>query len=59
MDITSLKGWEMREKLLKREISSTEILNAHLDKIDKIEKDINAFITLDRENAIQAAKRVD
>ncbi|MGM0396915.1 MAG: Asp-tRNA(Asn)/Glu-tRNA(Gln) amidotransferase subunit GatA [Bacillota bacterium] len=59
MDITSLKGWEMKEKLLKKEISSTEILKAHLDMIDRSEKDINAFITLDREGAIEAAKKVD
>ncbi len=59
MDITSLKGWEMREKLIKKEISSTEILSAHLSKIDKIEKDINAFITMDKENALKTAKRVD
>ena len=59
MDITSLKGWEIREKLLKKEISSTEVLDAHLDIIDKKEKDINAFITLDREGAIKEASRVD
>jgi aspartyl-tRNA(Asn)/glutamyl-tRNA(Gln) amidotransferase subunit A len=59
MDITSLKGWEMKEKILKREISSTEILTAHLDMIDRKEKDLNAFITLDRDGAAEAAKRVD
>ena len=59
MDITSLKGWEMKERLMKGEISSSEILNAHLDVIDKKEKDLNAFITLDRDGALEAAKKVD
>ena len=59
MDITSLKGWEMKERLLGKEISSTEILTAHLDMIDKKEKDLNAFITLDREGAMESARRVD
>jgi len=59
MDITSLKGWEMRERLLGKEISSAEILTAHLDMIDKKEKDLNAFITLDREGAMESARRVD
>src|SRR5690554_1369405 len=59
MDITSLKGWEMKERLMKGEISSSEILNAHLDVIDKREKDLNAFITLDRDGALEAAKKVD
>lgn len=59
MDISSLKAWEMREKLLKKEISAVEILESHLNRIDSVEKDINAFITIDRENAIKASKRVD
>jgi aspartyl-tRNA(Asn)/glutamyl-tRNA(Gln) amidotransferase subunit A len=59
MDITSLKGWEMKERLLGKEISSTEILTAHLDMIDKKEKDLNAFITLDREGAMESARRID
>jgi aspartyl-tRNA(Asn)/glutamyl-tRNA(Gln) amidotransferase subunit A len=59
MDITSLKGWEMRERLLGKEISSAEILTAHLDMIDKKEKDLNAFITLDREGAMESARRID
>ena len=59
MDIAKLKAWEMREKLLKKEISSTEILKSHLEVIDSVEMDINAFITVDRENAMEAAKLVD
>jgi len=59
MDITSLKGWEMKERLLGKEISSTEILTAHLDMIDKKEKDLNSFITLDREGAMESARRID
>ncbi len=59
MDIAKLKAWEMREKLLKKEISSTEILKSHLEVIDSVEMDINAFITVDRENAMETAKLVD
>jgi len=59
MEISSLKAWEMIEKLLNKEISAEEILSSHLARIEKVEKDINAFITIDRENAIKAAKRVD
>lgn len=59
MDIAKLKAWEMREKLLKKEISSTEILKSHLEVIDSVEMDINAFITVDRENAMESAKLVD
>lgn len=58
MDLTSLKAWELKEKLLSREISSVEIVKAHLDKIEKNNKEINAFISLN-ENALQDAEDID
>lgn len=59
MDIVNLKAWEMREKLLNKEISSKEILESHLSQIDKVEKDINAFINIDRDKAFKAADLID
>lgn len=59
MDIISLSAIEMREKLLKKEISCREIVKAHLDNIEKIEPEINAFITLTREEALEKADKVD
>lgn len=58
MDLTSLKAWELREKLISKEVSSVEIVKAHLDKIEKTDKDINAFISLN-ENAIKDAEDID
>lgn len=59
MDIINLSGWEMREKLLNKEISSREIVKSHLDRIDKVEENINAFITIDKEKALKDADMVD
>ena len=59
MDIIKLKAWEMKEKLHNKELSALEILNAHLNQIDKEEKNLNAFITVDRENALNSAKQID
>lgn len=58
MDLTSLKAWELKEKLISKEVSSVEVIEAHLDKIGKVDKDINAFITINEE-AIKDAKEVD
>ena len=58
MDLTSLKAWELKEKLLSREISSVEIVKAHLDRIEKVDEEINAFISLN-ENAIKDAENID
>ncbi|MDY0234972.1 MAG: Asp-tRNA(Asn)/Glu-tRNA(Gln) amidotransferase subunit GatA [Gudongella sp.] len=59
MEIIGLKAWEMKEKLLNKELSAVEILNAHLAQIDKEEPNLNAFITLDRENALKSANSID
>ncbi|MEW8973390.1 MAG: Asp-tRNA(Asn)/Glu-tRNA(Gln) amidotransferase subunit GatA [Tissierellaceae bacterium] len=59
MNIIDLKAYEMKEKLLKREISSREIVEAHLDRIKEVEDNINAFITVDEENALSSADIID
>lgn len=59
MDIINLKAWEMKEKLLNKEISSREIIEAHIAKIDEVENDINAFISIDREKALKDADLID
>jgi len=59
MDIISLSAIEMREKLLSGEISCREIVQAHIDNIEKVEPEINAFITLTKEKALEKADRID
>ncbi len=59
MDITKLSALEMRTKIQKKEISSRELVQAHFDRIDEMEEIINAFITLNKEKALETADRVD
>ncbi len=59
MNISDLKAWEIREKLLKGEISSVEIIEAHIENIEAKEKFINAFITFDKEKSLEAARVID
>lgn len=49
----------MKDKLFKKELSSREIVEAHIKKIDEQEPQVNAFITLDKENALKEANRID
>lgn len=58
-NIVDLKAWQMREKLLRGEISSVEIIKAHIENIEEKEKDINAFISFDKEKSLEAAKEID
>ncbi|TJX15861.1 Asp-tRNA(Asn)/Glu-tRNA(Gln) amidotransferase subunit GatA [Tissierella creatinini] len=59
MEITNLKAWEMKDKLFNKELSSREIIEAHLKKIEEKEPQINAFISLNKDNALKEANRID
>lgn len=59
MDTKSLTGIELREKLINKEISAREIVESHFNRIEKMENDINAFITLTKEDALKTADRID
>ena len=59
MDITKLSAFEMKKMLHEKEISSRELVEAHFNKIDSIDKDINAFISLNKDEALKAADKVD
>ncbi len=59
MEIINLTAWEMKEKLLNKEISSADIVEAHFERIDNAEDTMNSFISLDYEGAIKAANALD
>ncbi len=55
MNLTELTVHELQEKLDKNEINSLEITKSYLDNINKKEKDVQAFITVN-EKALEQAK---
>src|SRR5262245_50576880 len=42
-----------------REISAAEVMRAHLARIEAVNPDLNAIVTLDREGALAAADAAD
>ncbi len=48
---------ELHQKLIKKEISAIELTQEYLQKIKKEDKEINAFLTLTPELAIEQAKK--
>ncbi len=57
MDL-SLTAVELGKKIKKKEISVVEATTAFLDTIEEKEKDIHAFVTVDRESALKRAQEV-
>ena len=50
---------QLREKLLSKDISAQEAVTYYLDRIDKLDKDINSYITVSKELALEKAKDFD
>jgi len=59
MDITSLTIHELKDMLLKKEITSYELTKAYIDRIKKLDPKINAYITVCEESALAKAKEID
>ena len=58
-EILSLTAVELGAKIKAGELTSVEAVTAYLDRAEAVEKDINAFITLDRDEALAAAAEAD
>ena len=59
MEITELTVHELQEKLKSKELTVSEITRAYVDRINEKEKDINAFITLLTDEAIEKSKEIE
>ncbi|ADL07428.1 Asp-tRNA(Asn)/Glu-tRNA(Gln) amidotransferase subunit GatA [Thermosediminibacter oceani] len=59
MKLYELTVHEARELLSKREISSEELTKAVLERIDQVEEKIRAFLTIDREGALEMSRKID
>ncbi|MEV7184073.1 Asp-tRNA(Asn)/Glu-tRNA(Gln) amidotransferase subunit GatA [Kitasatospora sp. NPDC093102] len=59
---TPIVRWTAAETagaIAKGEVSAVEVAQAHLDRIDAVDKKVNAFLHVDTEGALAAAKAVD
>ena len=58
-DILKLSAVELGKKIAAGEITSVEATKEYLDHIGAVEKDINAYVTVDTEGALRAAEEAD
>jgi aspartyl-tRNA(Asn)/glutamyl-tRNA(Gln) amidotransferase subunit A len=58
-ELTRLTAAELAEKIQGKEVSAVEVTQAHLDRIAAIDKTVNAFLRVDTEGALSAARAVD
>ena len=58
-ELTRMTAAELADKIHSREVSSVEVTQAHLDRIDAVDSDLHAFLHVGAETALEAASRVD
>jgi len=59
MELYELTVHELIKKLEKKEITSEDIVNSYLKRIDEKEKDVQAFVTVTGDMALEKAKSAD
>ena len=58
MELTSLTAVELGKKIKAKEVSVVEAVEAVFAQIEKSEKDLNCYVTLDKEGALEKAEKV-
>ncbi|TET57450.1 MAG: amidase [Promethearchaeota archaeon] len=58
-DICFMSAWEMREKIKSQELTSQEITEAIIERIEKVNPKVNAYCTTTFEVAREMAKKAD
>ena len=58
MDLTELTVHELQEKLKNKEINVSDITKAYISRIDEKEKDVQAFVTVLKEEALKKSEEV-
>ncbi|WP_273852261.1 amidase [Guptibacillus spartinae] len=59
MEITNLTAQSMAEKIKAKEISPVEVVQSHLNRIQRLNPKLNLFITVFEEEAIKEAKSAE
>ena len=59
MDITKLTVHELQDKMASKELTATEIAEAYAKKIAEKEPEIDAFVTVLTNEAVDQAKKID
>ncbi len=59
MELNRLTIHQLNEMLTRREVSAFEVTQALVERIERIDHQINAYLTLTKEEALAQARRVD
>ena len=55
----SYKAWQLREMMVRGEVTAVEVLRAVLDRVDEVEERVKAYLTLTPQDAEASAEEAD
>jgi aspartyl-tRNA(Asn)/glutamyl-tRNA(Gln) amidotransferase subunit A len=58
-DLTRATAADLADALARREVSSVEVTQAHLDRISVVDGDVHAFLHVDADGALATARSID
>ena len=58
-DLPFLSISELSHYIQRKDVSPVDVIEAHLDRIDKLDSKLHAFITICREDALKAARKAE
>ena len=58
MNITEFTVHELQDKLKNKELTISEITKAYIERIEEKEKDVQAFVTILKDDAIKKAEEI-
>lgn len=58
-DLTSFSAQQLAAKIKNKEVTASEVTQAHFDRIERLDKKIQSFLFLDKDVALAHAKKVD
>lgn len=59
MELYKKSAHELHDMYIKKEVSVEEVTKAYIERIEKVEAKVDAYLTLTTEKALEAAKTVD
>jgi aspartyl-tRNA(Asn)/glutamyl-tRNA(Gln) amidotransferase subunit A len=58
-ELTRLSAADLADRLERRDVTSVEVVEAHLERIRDVDGDIHAFLHVDDEGALATARQID
>lgn len=59
MELFEKSAYELSQMMKKKEVSSVEITKSVFERIKAVESKVDAYVTLDEENALRTAEKID